>query len=410
MAARETTGCNASMHILHVISTLAPTSGGPTSALRGLANCQHERGHRVAVCTTNTGNPTSITLDKNDIFQGYVPGIERLAFSAQASVLLVSRGMRAWLHRRIREFDVVHIHGLYRFPPTYAARCARKRGIPYIIRPHGSLDPYLYKQSSQSVLLKRMYERWFDWPNLNAAGAIHYTTEDERAGAAALGFRAPTFVVPNGLDWARFASLPARGAFRARLGVGEVPLVLFLSRVNFKKGLDLLVPAFAVARATFPDAVLAIVGPDNEGYGAKVRGWVAERGLQRCVRFVDALAGSAVLEAYVDADAFALPSYTENFGIVVAEAMACQCPVVISDQVNIHGEVASAGAGLVTRCDATEVANALIALLGDGDRRRAMGARGRELVRRKWTWDAVAGQLEAEYSRVIARSKGLAMK
>lgn len=391
------------MKVLEVIENLSPRYGGPVSAIRGLTPALRARGVDAEIWTTTADYPTG---------ELHPPGADHLSdgtpvrfFQCDWIPLKYSRSLQHALRYQLRQFDLVHVHGLYRFPPTYAARCARKQHVPYIIRPHGSLDPYLYKQSSRSVLVKRLYERCFDWPNLNAAGAIHYTTEDERNRVAPLGFRAPSFVVPNGLDWARFASLPAGGAFRALIGAADAPLVLFLSRLNFKKGLDLLIPAFAAVRARFPDAVLAIVGPDNEGYGAKVRGWVAEHRLQECVRFVDTLAGRAVLEAYVDADVFALPSYTENFGIVIAEAMACECPVVISDQVNIHGGVVDAGAGLVARCDVPEVASALIALLGDRERRKAMGARGRELVRSQWTWNAVAKQLEAEYERVIARCK-----
>ena len=391
------------MRVLHVITAIPPVSGGPTSVLRALTAAQVAAGLQVAVCTSDRDNPSNRVLDAAILRQLRVPEVDLQVFACEWSGPVLSFAMRRWLHAHIADFDLVHVHGLYRFPPTYAAWLARRRGVPVIIRPHGNLDPFLYRQSSRSLPLKRLWERWFDLPNLNGASAIHYTSEDERERAAFLKLRAPSFVVPNGLDWARFASLPARGAFRAQLGIGDVPLVLFLSRINFKKGLDLLVPAFARVRARFADAVLAIVGPDNEGYGAKVRGWVAEHGLQPCVRFVDHLQGEAVLQAYVDADVFALPSYTENFGMVVAESLACATPVVISDQVNIHREVAGAGAGLVTRCDAGEVAGAIGALLADAPRRAAMGAAGRELVQRIWTWDVVARQLTTEYERVIAR-------
>jgi len=390
------------VRILHVISTMAPSAGGPTTVMASLLRAQARLGHEVVLCTTDRDTPTSKRLDAASIRDRLSPEIATHVFAAEIPSLLISRAMRAWLRQNIAGFDLVHVHGLYRFPPTYAANLARRRRVPYVIRPHGSLDPFLYRQSARSVLLKRLWERWFDLPNLHGASAIHYTTEDERERAAFLKLRAPSFVVPNGLDWARFADLPARGAFRARLGVGDAPLVLFLSRLNFKKGLDLLVPAFARVRERFPDAVLALVGPDNEGYGAKVRGWVAEHGLQDCTHFVDHLNGEAVLQAYVDADVFALPSYTENFGMVVAESLACGTPVVISDQVNIHGEIASAGAGLVTRCDVVEVAEAVCALLGDAPRRQAMGAAGRALVQRKWTWDVVVEQLTAEYEKIIA--------
>ncbi len=393
------------MRVLHVITAIPPVSGGPTSVLRALAAAQVAAGLQVAVCTSDRDNPSNRVLDAAILRQLRVPEVDLQVFACEWSSPVLSFAMRRWLHAHIADFDLVHVHGLYRFPPTYAAWLARRRGVPVVIRPHGNLDPFLYRRSSRNVLLKRLWERWFDLPNLNGASAIHYTSEDERERASFLKLRAPSFVVPNGLDWARFASLPARGAFRARLGIGDAPLVLFLSRLNFKKGLDLLVPAFARVRARYPNAVLAIVGPDNEGYGAKVRGWVAEHGLQACVRILDHLQGEVVLQAYVDSDVFALPSYTENFGMVVAESLACATPVVISDQVNIHREVSGAGAGLVTRCGAGEVAEAIGELLADAPRRAAMGVAGRALVQRVWTWDVVARQLTAEYERVIARHR-----
>jgi glycosyltransferase involved in cell wall biosynthesis len=327
-------------------------------------------------------------------------------FAVDFSPLLYSRSMARWMMDNISRFDVVHIHGVYRFPMTYAARCAHMQAVPYIVRPHGALDPYLFRQSSASVVLKRLYEHWFALPLLNSAGAIHYTSEDERERASFLRLRAPSFVVPNGIDWDRFEQLPRRGAFRAGLGIGAALLVLFLGRVNFKKGLDLLVPAFAQLRRLHPDAHLAIVGPDNEGYGARVRQWVRECGLEQWVHLVDQLDGPEILQAYVDAEVFVLPSYTENFGMTVVEAMACGTPVVISDQVNIHRAVRDASAGLVTRCDVDEIAEATAALLSDEARRQAMGAAGRCAARDLYSWPPIVRQLTLEYEAVIARMRG----
>lgn len=393
------------MKILHVLETLSPRYGGPVSVLLALAAAQQRAGHQVTIATTNADHPRG-TYRK--------PGWDSLAEGAvqvyyapvQLAPLRFSRQLGAYLKRSIGAFDIVHIHGLYRFPPTYAAWQARRQGVPYIICAHGSLDPYLYGKSSTGRLrFKRLYERWFDLPNLHAAGAIHYTAEEERERAAFLKLRAPSFVVPNGLDWDRYRELPARGALRARWGLGEAPLVLFLGRLHFKKGLDLLIPAFDALRRRVPGVQLVIAGPENDDYGQQVRGWVRERGLDAAVHFVGSLHGADVLQAYVDADVFALPSYTENFGMTVAEAMACALPVVISDQVNIHAEVSGAGAGLVTACDAGEVTAALELLLRDADRRRAMGAAGRRLVQARFTWPAIVAQLTAEYQKVIDRHR-----
>ena len=108
----------------------------------------------------------------------------------------------------------------------------------------------------------------------------------------------------------------------------------------------------------------------------------------------------------MDADVFTLPSYTENFGMTVIEALACSVPMVISDQVNIYAEVSGAGAGLVTRCDAGEVAQALETLLRNADRRRMMGEAGRQLVKARFTWPAIVDALTVEYEQVIARHHG----
>lgn len=393
------------LRILHVIQTLSPQYGGPVTALNALVKEQAKAGHEATVCTTDCGNTSQQKLPADHFQTLYPDGIELKVFPGTFTPLLVSPGLAKWLRRTLGSFDIVHIHGLYRFPATYAAYQAHKQSVPYIIRPHGALDPYLYDKSSQSVWLKRLYERWFDLPNLHAAGAIHYTAEEERERASFLRLQAPSFVIPNGIDWSRFERLPVRGAFRTGHGYGDEPLVLFLGRLHFKKGLDLLIPAFDTVRHRFPEAKLAIVGPENDDYGHRVRGWVAERGLNDAVSFVGHLDGPDVVQAYVDADMFVLPSYTENFGMTVVEAMACGLPVVISDQVNIHAEVAASGGGLVTRCDIAEVAGAIIELLDDEDQRRLMGQAGRRAAQAHYTWPAIVEALSREYEAVIARTR-----
>jgi glycosyltransferase involved in cell wall biosynthesis len=392
------------MKVLHVLETLSPNYGGPVRVLTELVRAQKSAGHEVVVATTQSDYPGGVyhKAGWGSIADGNVSAYYG---AVQFEALRFSWDLAGYLRRKISTFDLVHVHGLYRFPPSYAAYQARIQGVPYIIRPHGSLDPYLYEKSSYSIWLKRLYERWFDLPNLNGAGAIHYTAEDERERVSSLKLHAPSFVVPNGLDWATFESLPVRGALRVRLGVGDAPLVLFLGRLHFKKGLDLLIPAFDAVRRNIPDAQLVIVGPENDDYGVDVRNWVSERHLQDAVHFVGPLEGSDVIQAYVDADVFALPSYTENFGMTVAEAMACALPVVISDQVNIHAEVANAGAGIVTHCDSGEVAIAIETLLRSPERRGVMGRSGRELVQRCYTWPSIVDALTCEYEAVIERHK-----
>lgn len=393
------------MKILHVLGTLSPRYGGPATLLPQLAKAQTAAGHDVVIATTTTDYPTGTYHD---------PGWDTLPDSSvsvffapvEYGPLQVSRGLAGYLRRHLGDFDVVTLHGLYRFPSTVAAHLARRRGVPYIVVPHGALDPFLFARSTTGKLrLKRLYERLFELPNLQGAAAIHYTAEEERERAAFLNLRSPSFVVPNGLDWEPYRVLPPRGELRHRWNLGEAPIVLFLGRLHLKKGLDILVPAFDKVRRNVPDAQLVIAGPENDDYGKTVRGWVTERKLDSAVHFVGPLNATEVVQAFVDADVFALPSYTENFGVAVAEAMACACPVVISDQVNIHAAISEVGAGIVTRCDVDETANALETLLGDPDRRHRMGEAGRRLVQDRYVWPTIVDAMTKEYEVVIERAK-----
>lgn len=392
------------MKILHVITTMSPRIGGPSAVLKSLAHEQAHAGHEVTVCSTSQDYPTG----QMDVRTGSPVLNDNFSIwyhKSQFTPLSFSISLGSWLKRSITTFDIVHIHGIYRFPTTYGAWCARRAGVPYIIMPHGSLDPFLFRQSrfgKMALPLKRMYECLFDMPNLNHASAIHYTAQEEAERAAFLELRARAVVIPNGVDWEFYANLPGWGSFRRRIGLEERrPLVLFLGRINFKKGLDLLVPSFVHVLEMVPEAWLAFVGPDNEGYGTKVRQWCREQGIADNVSFVDHLGPEEVKQAYVDADLFVLPSYTENFGMTVVEAMACGCPVVISDKVNIWREIQKEGAGLVFGLHPQEIANAICQVLLDKDIAREMGRRGRVAAQRHYSWPRIVDQMVQVYRKVI---------
>jgi len=179
-------------------------------------------------------------------------------------------------------------------------------------------------------------------------------------------------------------------------------LVLFLGRMSRQKGLDLLVPAFEQVVAAHPDAQLVIAGPDGEGYGDFVRQWVRERQLERRVTFAGRVSDDLKLAAYVDCDVYVLPSYAENFGATVAEALACQRPIVITDRVNLCEEIAAAEAGVVVGCSVDAVAAGLNRLLGDRALAERLACNGRRLVERKFTWDAALDALVPLYRSVAS--------
>jgi glycosyltransferase involved in cell wall biosynthesis len=389
------------MQVLHVIQTLSTRFGGPVVSLKALARHQARSGHEVTICTTNSDYPRG-TLPVQEHRPEIANGVSIWYHPVQFRPLVYSEPLRKWINASIKEFSVVHVHGLYRFPVTYAAWVARKAGVPYIISPHGALDPFLYRRSKYSLLLKRLYERLFDMPNLNGAAAINYATQDELESARFLGINAPAAVVPHGIDWRLFDHLPPRGCFRAHIGVEpDVPLVLYLGRINFKKGIDLLIPAFAKLAQTLPRVRLAMVGPDNENYGPQVRRWCQDHGIAQNVIRVDHMDPGEVSKAYVDADVLVLPSYTENLGMVAVEAMACQCPVIVSDRIGISPDIIKSGAGLVARLDPEEIAKAMLSVLTGRPAAREMGAAGRRLAETRFTYDRIVAKVSRMYETAI---------
>ena len=391
------------MKVLHVISSLAPRAGGPTRVLQQLARIQVEQGLDVTICTTNADNPSgTLTVPSNQPLQEH--GVTVWYHNIQFAPLLVSIPLARWLREHISEFDIIHVHGLYRFPPSYAGWLAGRRNIPYLIRPHGGLDPYLHQQSSVSIRAKRWYEQHIDLPNLNRAAAIQFSSPQEAERAAFLKLKAPPVFVPNGLDWDDYHQLAEAGAFRAGFDIpASAPLLLFVGRISFVKGLDLLIPAFAALLKHIDNAMLAIVGPDNEGLQSKLQQQCREAGVSDQVIFTGHLAPAQVRQAYRDADLFVLPSHSENFGMTVIEAMACECPVLISDRVNICDAVRDASAGRVVGLDITELGNAMVDLLTERASTQKMAATGREFVRQHYSWDSISGQLTSAYEQLLAQ-------
>lgn len=309
----------------------------------------------------------------------------------------VSPSLVATLRRSMDRFDLVHIHWLYDFACIAAARVALAARVPFVVQPSGSLDPHLLQKNRW---IKRAYLATAGRPLLTRAEAVVFTTEQERT-LAEYGPRRPEWVVPVGLDASTFTPLPRAGTFRASHAAINGPFLLFVGRLSRQKGLDLLIAAFArVARAR-QELWLVLAGPDPDGYGARLRTLAEQLGVQHRVIFAGLLPHETKLAAYVDAELFVLPSYAENFGAVVTEALACGLPVVISNQVNIHREMAAAGVATVVECSVESVAAGIEAVLTDPGARRRIATLGPALVRDHYTWDAIVPMLKEKYRELL---------
>lgn len=389
------------LRILHVTPAYYPAQryGGPIQSVHGLAlHLAQQVDMEVTVFTTNMDGrdvldvPTAQPVLLDGVLVYYFPVVRPRSYAH-------SPAMARAFAQTLRDYDLVHIHGLYLHPTFAAARSCQRQGVPYLVAPRGMLDPHAF--ALRSVWKKRLYWLLAERHNLAKAAALHFTSAEEEQLAAVWRISTQGVVVPNGLDLARFPDEAAL-ALQKQQRPAEQETVLFLSRITPKKGLDLLIPAFAIVAKQRPTARLIIAGPDDEGYMAAVMGWVNGHGLQERVTYVGMLTGQNKLDTYAHADLFVLPSYSENFGMVVIEALACQTPVVVTDRVNIHPEVKAAKAGCVSSCAPEPLAEAMLYLLADKEENRQMGINGRRLVAEKFAWSSVATQMRQVYHSILS--------
>ncbi|MDO7907205.1 glycosyltransferase [Paenibacillus sp. JX-17] len=386
------------MKILHVIANLAPRYGGPAKAGLEMSSALARLGHDVTIFTTNQDGAGVLDVPVNKpVVQD---GVTIRYFPVQfPKFWRTSSSMAKALREEMRQYDIVHIHSIYLFHGMVAGHYARKYKIPYIIRPHGTLDPVMYARHRYR---KKVMELLFENRNIRKADALHYTTEEEMILARPYVFDSPGFVVPNGLNSADYSQLPAEGTFRSTIkGLGTKKMILFLGRVNFKKGLDILVQSFRIVHRQHPDSMLIIAGPDDDNYAKKVQGWIDEAGLTEHVKFIGMVTGEAKHAVLRDADMFVLPSYSENFGISVIEAMACGIPVVISDKVNIWREIVANEAGLAAPCDPEAFAGQMSALLSDPERLTRTGEKAEQMVKDYYEWDSISRLLDQQYRHIL---------
>lgn len=302
------------------------------------------------------------------------------------------------LRAHIGEFDLVHTHAIYLWPLWAAARCANAAEVPYVVSPRGMLEKDLIEQ--KSALWKAGLIAFIEKHTLEHAAAVHVTSEREAEQAAAFGFELPDVrTIPNGVDVEHAPASKVTAPITAILDGG--PYVLYLGRVNWKKGLDRALRAWPQIDA----ARLVIAGNDEEGYRDVLQSLAIQAGVSDRVVFTGPVHGADKAALLASAQLLVLPSYSENFGNVVLEAMAAGCPVVVTPEVGIAPEVARSGAGVVVDGHPPALAQGVSQLLANPARRAAMSARGKAAASERFSWAAVAQQMEALYESVAERRR-----
>lgn len=380
--------------------SLARNTGGPAVTLVEGTRAMGDAVNRV-IYATDAAQPASTRpfrrLSPGDLPAGAAEVPLRIFATRPPYEFGFSPGLWRALQREVPRADLVTIHSLNLFPQYAAFTVATRAKVPYVVTPHGALDPWL---AQNSPLLKKANNRLWQRRMLANAAAIHFTTDEEAQLAGELVASTPRLTIPNGVDFNRFAQPVSGKPFRARhLGGYDGPVVMFLGRIAKKKGIDLLIRGFARATAE-RDYRLVIAGPDDESLTQELADLARELNLTERVHFPGAVYGEDQLTALAATDIWALTSHTENFGNAVIEAMAAGCPVLISTQVNLASRVAQARAGAVTDPSVNSIAAAIRSLLDRPERRTSMASRGRDFAR-TLDWSVVAPRLLAAFDSVI---------
>lgn len=486
---------NSPLRVLQVIPSISLVYGGPSQMVLGLSAALATQGVEVTIVTTDANGdqhqaPLQVPLQQMIDQDGYeIIYFRCTPFRRYKFSLALGR----WLWRHIQNYDLVHIHALFSPVSTIAASIARHRGIPYILRPLGTLDPL---DLQKKKLFKQIYGWLWERPNLQGAAAIHFTSQQEALTAHRFGAKTHDLVIPLGvtpppnLDLfleQSFTDLddsslgdpdsnlqedspedfygdncpeesqnhdPDRhlvGAISSvenrvknktlaenhsqnfaedfpanRAGVDESvdlgqgsalatgdgigrgnPLILFLSRIDRKKGLDLLIPALEdlLAEGWKFHFVLAGANPQDQNYTAQIKQQITNSPLGKSTIITGFVAGDYKRQLLQQADLLVLPSYYENFGIAVAEAMIVGTPVLISDQVQIWQEVLEAEAGWVCSCDRASLLTQLRAALEDELVRQQRGRNAQKYAWQNYRWESIAHRTQQHYHNLIQNSE-----
>ena len=382
------------MKVLQVVPSLAPEWGGPVKVVNELAGALEVIGVSSEIISAQgrrVGNPETVT---NDIpIHLFETGPLARLWTAHTP------GLKKTLARKIPDFDLVHIQELWHYPGYIASKIARSRNVPYIVTIHGELNEWNLQQKR---LKKQIYMTAIQRGILQKSAALHAITQAESNRIRQLEIETPVAMIPNGTHTEEFENLPDRSQFVSRYPELENRLiVLFLGRIQQKKGLDILAQAFGNLVRTRHDVRLVVAGPDEDNTLTEIKTILKSQGALEKAVFPGMLTGEQKLEALSAADIFALTSYSEGFSVALLEALSAGLPLVITDECNFP-EVGDSRAGFVVRPNDSETASALMSLLDSADLRREMSENARRLVRSNYTWERIAEKMFTLYENVIA--------
>ncbi|WP_392534641.1 glycosyltransferase [Nostoc sp. C117] len=388
------------MKILHIIPSVASVRGGPSQAVLETVKALENQGVVAEIATTNdNGNdlldvPLNQRIEYKQIpiwffsrFSPEVDSIREFAFSSQ---------LTSWLWQNAANYDLLHIHAIFSYASTVAMAIARFQGIPYIVRPLGQLCEWSLQQSARK---KQIYLKLIERANLNHAQALHLTSKQEQEEVSHLDLSVPSFVLPHGL------SIPepltnARHQLREYLNLpADEPVILFLSRLHPKKGLDYLIQA--LGKLTHHRFTFILAGSGTKEYEAEIESLLVATGIRDRTSLTGFITGETKNLFMQGSDLFVLTSHSENFGVAVLEALAVGVPVLVTPGVALASVVQENQLGYIAQLDVLAIAEAVDNYLSNPQAGKDMGDRARQLVLDNYTWNRIAKNLMEIYTKLI---------
>jgi len=389
------------MKILIVTPYLGSTYGGTSKVVTEIVQGLTSLGIAIDLITTNANGLDTLEVPINTwITQKYY----RIKYFNcwHRNDFIISYSLTNWLFKHSVNYNIVHTHTIFCPLISLAHWACQYRKIPYIMTPHGMLDPWALSYKARK---KRFYYNLLEKPALQQASAIQVLASSEAEQLKSLGLQ-DSILVPNGIHQQQFETLPDPELFYQKFpGTRNKTLILFLGRIDPKKGLDLLAPAFAKVHNQFPQTHLIVAGPDSIGFIPTVKDYFKQAGCLDAVTFTGMLKGSLKHSALAAASLYVSPSYSEGFSMSVLEGMASGLPCVITTGCNFP-EAAAAKAAYVVDINADAIGDALIDCLSYPQQSKQIGDRAREFIFNNYTWEQAAKKLSQVYEDIVLKQEG----
>ena len=372
----------------------SPESGGLTVAVLEMARWQCLLGHS---CVILTGDRNGQRLRPDEIL--HEAGGSILEFPTRGpQKFRYMPDFRSYLERSGRDFDLYILHGSYTYATYTAGRFCNSAGIPYIFVPHGSLDPAVRaKHPARNRLIDFLYHDRV----IRNASAWHFTSEEERSSCERPIWDR-SFVEPLGIDLERIPKTGPRGRFRKRYGIPDnAILLLFLSRITRKKGIDILLQAFRRLTSGPANVFLALCGPVDQDMRRLIDAALQDRDIRNRLTTTGLLFGEKKDAAFFDSNYFVLPTYSENFGIAAFEALAYGVPLITTTGMNLHGELSRSGQVKIVEPNADALYRGLLEAVNRTWQPSGTPDETRVWLESNFSWRVRADSLVQRYLQVV---------